>query len=183
MFPTSRTLTQTCRIARSVRNLSKHARAALPSGQIITVDERFGTLIYNPPSAAPSPLITPSAFIPAHARVAAPAPNTSSPQASLETLPPALRNKDKHEKKYHLTEKEFEEIRRLRAEGVSRLEIARRFDCSPFAVGMVAPQKKEVIEEQEKELKDRQKHWSKRKLNDRHDRVRRRALWGLDEVM
>ncbi|KAG0174006.1 AMP deaminase [Apophysomyces sp. BC1015] len=54
-----------------------------------------------------------------------------------------------HEKKYHLTEAQQEEMRQLRAQDPktwSRKALARKFDCSEVFVGIAAPLKKSAAE-------------------------------------
>ena len=97
---------------------------------------------------------------------------------------PPLAQKIQKEKKYHLTPKEIEQIRKLRAKDPwtwTRKKLAEKFDCSQFFVGMVAevPREKKVVEEKKlEEVKDR---WGRRRRYAREDRGRRRELWSKDQ--
>ncbi|KAF2435701.1 hypothetical protein EJ08DRAFT_656069 [Tothia fuscella] len=95
-------------------------------------------------------------------------------------LPPAL--KDPYEKKYHLTELEIKEIQRLRAEDPktwTRVKLAEKFDCSQFFVSLVA--KNEVAgKEHDKKLEAVKKRWGPGRSLARHERGRRKELWGRD---
>ena len=87
------------------------------------------------------------------------------------------------EKKYHLTPKEIEEIRRLRTEDPwlwTRKKLAEKFECSQFFVGMVAEapvEKKEYEKVKEEGVKER---WGRRRRYAREDRGKRRELWAMD---
>ena len=88
-----------------------------------------------------------------------------------------------YEKKYHLREKEIEEIRRLRSEDPykwSRAKLAEKFDCSPLFVGMVAEATSEKKAAEQKRLEEIQAKWGKRRRYAREDRGKRRELWGKD---
>ncbi|OAL52815.1 hypothetical protein IQ07DRAFT_341801 [Pyrenochaeta sp. DS3sAY3a] len=164
----------------------------LPQAPSYTPSRSTPTLIFNPPSSAPSVFHTPLKFLPQtdsrrplyasaaqHALtsalrrqtspIAAPGTPLSAPSAlpprPTSALPPALRAP--YEKKYHLSAAEIEEIRALRAEDPehwTRVRLAERFGCSQFFVGMVAKNKGKA-ERVEKE----------------HEEARRRkVLWGMD---
>lgn len=87
-----------------------------------------------------------------------------------------------YEKKYHLTQEQIDEIRRLRAEDPrmwTRVRLAEKFECSQFFVSLccVAP---EIKAEREKELEQIKKKWGRRKREAREDRQTRKAGWGKD---
>lgn len=172
-----------------------------------TPDRPEPTLIFNPPSSAPSPYHTPLKFLPqsdkrralyasflststqrAHRTATSP---VSSPGTPLSTssllppkpsasLPPALRQP--YEKKYHLTDVEIREIQRLRAEDPvrwTRVRLAEKFGCSQFFVGLVA--KNEAKAEQVGREHDKARNkWGERRREARHERQRRKELWGRD---
>jgi len=95
-------------------------------------------------------------------------------------LPPAL--KDPAEKKYHLTEVEVAEIRRLRAEDPhtwTRKRLAEKFDCSQFFVSIVA-KNEQAGKEYEQRLEAAKKRWGAGRTLARHERGRRKELWGRD---
>lgn len=143
-------------------------------------------IVFNPPSSAPSPYQTPAAFLP-----------RSDPRRELlfeshqhanpysdpsRKLPPAVMQRP--EKKYHLREKEIEEIRRLRTEDPNKWtmnKLADRFQCSQFFIGMVAKAPKGRIELAKKDLEAVKQKWGQRRTRAREDRQKRRELWGRDE--
>jgi hypothetical protein len=95
-------------------------------------------------------------------------------------LPPPL--KQSYEKKYHLTEVDIKEIQRLRAEDPktwTREKLAEKFNCSQFFVSIVA--KNEAAgKEYEKRLEEVKKRWGPGRSLARHERGRRKELWGRD---
>ncbi|CAI6333698.1 unnamed protein product [Periconia digitata] len=108
--------------------------------------------------------------------------STSSrlPPRPSSALPEPLRTP--YEKKYHLTEADFQEIRRLRNEDPdtwTRVKLAEKFGCSQFFVGMIAKNKEKAqrVSEAHEIATSR---WGTRRREAREDRVRRKALWGRD---
>jgi hypothetical protein len=95
-------------------------------------------------------------------------------------LPPPVRAP--YEKKYHLSETEISEIRRLRTEDPytwTRVKLAEKFECSQFFVGMVVKARdkaKEVAEMHE----ERKRKWGIIRRQAREDRARRKEQWGRD---
>lgn len=166
------------------------------------------TIIYNPPSAAPSVYHTPLKFLPAsdarrqmyssalvkstlsayrtHTAPTASAGTPLSTQSLMPpkpsaNLPPPVRAP--YEKKYHLSEKEIEEIRQLRREDPdtwTRVKLAERYGCSQFFVGMVAKngEKAERVARGHEESRGK---WGKVRREAREMRGRRREMWGRDE--
>lgn len=139
-------------------------------------------IIYNPPSSAPSVYHTPTKFLPSgdiRRRLRAQSPASEQKD---EPLPPVF--KSSPEKKYHLTVKEIQEIRKLRLEDPmtwSRWKLARRFGCSPLFVAMVceaSPQKKEIQKQVLEAVKSR---WGAKRRMAREDRELRKETWGRDE--
>jgi hypothetical protein len=93
-------------------------------------------------------------------------------------LPPAVR--EPYEKKYHLSEKDMEEIRRLRKEDPktwTRVKLAEKFGCSQFFIGMIAKneEKAKAVAQSHAEARER---WGARRRMAREDRERRKELWG-----
>ncbi|OAK99604.1 hypothetical protein IQ06DRAFT_337071 [Phaeosphaeriaceae sp. SRC1lsM3a] len=180
---------------------------ALPEAPSYTSDTSKPTLIFNPPSSAPSPYHTPLKFLPAHdtrralsssvlhqatasaqrlqtSKVAAP----GTPLHTSSHLPPRPRTalpepvRAPYEKKYHLGEKEIREIRELRARDPdtwTRVRLAEKFGCSQFFVGLVAKSadKAERVQRGHEEVRRR---WGQRKREAREDRGRRKEMWGRD---
>ena len=88
-----------------------------------------------------------------------------------------------YEKKYHLSEAEIGEIRRLRTEDPytwTRVKLAEKFGCSSFFVGMIVKSEKRA-EEVEKEHASMRKKWGIKRREAREDRERRKEAWGRDE--
>ncbi|KAF2249457.1 hypothetical protein BU26DRAFT_318381 [Trematosphaeria pertusa] len=179
----------------------------LPAAPSYTPDRSQPTLIFNPPSSAPSVYHTPLKFLPKDDRrrqlyaafqtaatqtahrtaspaVAAPgtplsAPSFLPPRPSAG-LPPPVRIP--YDKKYHLTDADIVEIQRLRREDPerwTRVRLAEKFGCSQFFVGLVAKNegKAERVESEHERSRAR---WGVRRRTAREDRGRRRELWGRD---
>ncbi|KAH7402361.1 mitochondrial ribosomal protein subunit L20-domain-containing protein [Phaeosphaeria sp. MPI-PUGE-AT-0046c] len=202
--PSLTPLTQ-CRHESTTRRHKK--LLALPQAPSYTATHSKPTLIFNPPSSAPSPFHTPLKFLPQHdsrrtlasafqaqathaaqrlqrSHVAAP----GTPLHADSYLPPRPRTalpvpvRAPYEKKYHLGEREVREMRELRArdpETWTRVRLAERFGCSQFFVGMVAKagEKAERVERGHEEVRRR---WGQRKREAREDRARRKEMWGRD---
>lgn len=180
---------------------------ALPEAPSYTADHSAPTLLFNPPSSAPSVFHTPLKFLPegdkrrqlhaaaqtyataaAHRRQTSPVAAPGTPLSSASLLPPrptaALPAplKEPYEKKYHLTPSDIDEIRKLRNSDPqvwTRVKLAAKFGCSQFFVGMVAkaPEKAAAVARSHEAA--RQKWGAKRKMA-KEDRERRKALWGRD---
>ncbi|KAK7509263.1 mitochondrial 54S ribosomal protein mL58 [Phyllosticta citriasiana] len=182
---------------------------SVPSAPIFTPHSSVAsdTIIYNPPSAAPNVYHTPLKFLPANdrrrqlaavqARIASQsaskgaspitrtgtqlsAPSGTSPTAAAAAakLPPPLRQP--YEKKYHLTERDIAEIRRLRASDPvkwSRQKLADKFECSQFFIGLVAPAP-EHAQRKADEIEEIKRRWGPRRRAAREDRKRRKEMWG-----
>ncbi|EOD49352.1 putative 60s ribosomal protein [Neofusicoccum parvum UCRNP2] len=118
-----------------------------------------------------------------HARSILPPHLSSSATNDTSTsarLPPPVRAP--YAKKYHLTQSDIDEIRRLRAEDPAqwtRERLAARFECSQFFIGLVAPAP-ERARAKAAELEEVQRGWGRRKREAREDRRRRRETWGRD---
>ncbi|KAK4504139.1 hypothetical protein PRZ48_005055 [Zasmidium cellare] len=160
-------------------------------------------IIFNPPSSAPNVYHTPSKFLPksdprralyttAAATPTAEAPK-SKPKGILASIaneraastPPASQLKPVrpiYEKKYHLTQEDIDEIRRLRKEDPrtwTRVRLAKKFDCSEFFVSLCASAP-EIADEREKELERIKSKWGRKKREARELRQERKKLWGRD---
>jgi Mitochondrial ribosomal protein subunit L20 len=96
-------------------------------------------------------------------------------------MPPSLQTRRPREKKYHLSEEDVAEIRRLRfhpdpEQRKSRRELARMFGCGEIFVGMAAPLgKEEVRSKREEEEKGRR--WGEKKKFIREVRKKAREEW------
>ncbi|KAF2493222.1 hypothetical protein BU16DRAFT_528545 [Lophium mytilinum] len=184
-------------------NSTTHSRSAKPSPRAPSATH----IIFNPPSAAPSPTITPPKFLPASdprralyssftaastrsalqsrtPLIAATGTSLSSPSLlparPSANLPPPVRGSGTYEKKYHLTDADIAEIRKLRTEDPytwTRWRLAEKFGCSQFFVSLVvkAPEKAAEVEASHQAARDR---WGNRKRMADEDRKRRVASWG-----
>ncbi|KAF3180388.1 hypothetical protein TWF225_007253 [Orbilia oligospora] len=165
------------------------------------------TIIHNPPSAAPTPYITPRLFVPSiDPRYEAPsdtailkspppanyAPINPRPEitctssgeeggVTTEKLPPALSRP--YQKTYHLNEADIKKIQQLRGQNpdvYTRNKLAKMFGCSEFFVGMVAPTTEERKKEMRKKEEGVRAGWGKIRSFAREERGRRRELWSKD---
>jgi hypothetical protein len=194
-----------CRHESSTRRHKK--LLALPEAPSYTSTRSEPTLIFNPPSSAPSPYHTPLKFLPkedkrrqlfstaltystaaAQRRQTSPIAAPGTPLHTASHLPPRPSAslptpvREPYEKKYHLTDKEIAEIRQLRSQDPytwTRVKLAEKYGCSQFFVGMVvkAKEKARVVEEGHEEMRRR---WGARRREAREDRERRKEMWGRD---
>ncbi|KAL2045535.1 hypothetical protein N7G274_001963 [Stereocaulon virgatum] len=144
-------------------------------------------IVFNPPSSAPSPYHTPPVFLPPNdprRQLLVQSHRHANPYEQTERrLPPIIKHHQPYEKKYHLREKEIEEIRRLRTEDPytwSRAKLAVMYGCSPFFVGIIAPNEGKRAEEFKK-VEEVKENWGRRRRYAREDRAKRRKMWGRDE--
>ncbi|KAJ6257902.1 54S ribosomal protein L20 [Drechslerella dactyloides] len=190
--------------ASTIPSKSTHAPLTTPSRTTATPTPAIPTIIYNPPSAAPTPSITPRLFIPATdprfsppsttaiLKTAPTSPDAVPPPArplildgngnpTDKKLPPSLTRP--YAKTYHLSEADVKKIQRLRASNPnvwSRRKLADKFGCSEFFVGMVAPVTKERVKEMKGRTEKVKERWGKVRTFAREARTRRRQLWGKD---
>lgn len=150
-------------------------------------------IIFNPPASAPSIYHTPFKFLPKddeRRKLMATRRGGTTPSilpASSTTLPPVLGKV--REKRYHLTEADVEEIRRLKREDPAKWNrgaLARKFDCSELFVKMVCesakiPTDPQRREEHVKAVEAVQARWGRKRRTAKEDRTRRRESWGRDE--
>ncbi|KAK4626688.1 54S ribosomal protein L20, mitochondrial [Fulvia fulva] len=185
----------------TARRTRKALRVKLDPSFAPSKTEAQDHIIFNPPSSAPNVYHTPAKFLPksdprralhttsAPTEESAPAPRqgilasiaaqraaAAPPVESLKPVRPI------QEKKYHLTQAEIDEIRRLRAEDPrqwTRVRLAEKFDCSQFFVSLCcsAP---EIKQEQDQELERIKAKWGRRKRDDRDARQERKKRWGMD---
>lgn len=189
---------QSCRHKSSFRRARKALRVKPDPSFLPSRNETQDHIIFNPPSSAPNVYHTPLKFLPKgdprrkyHSAATQPSETPALPHAPQTTLqsiaatrntrlPPPVRSPQ--EKKYHLTEKDVEEMRRLRAEDPrqwTRLRLAEKFECSQFFVSLCC-QSPEMKAEQEKLAEMARARWGRRKREAREDRVTRKKLWGSE---
>ncbi|QUC23297.1 uncharacterized protein UV8b_07538 [Ustilaginoidea virens] len=146
------------------------------------------SIIYNPPASEASPAHTPFIFLPRgdprrlallRMRTNPGAPPPPGDDAVSEAdLPPLMKYK-RRTARYHLTQEDIDEIRRLRAQdpiewSVGRL--ARKFDCSDVFVKMVAPASPEHHKWLQARLESKMARWGPKKAQAREDRKRRAGM-------
>jgi len=179
-----------CRHESSARRTTKRLRTKPDPSftSSIPASQMNDHIVFNPPSSAPSPYHTPPVFLPPNdprRKLLAQSHSHANPYDQPDRrLPPMLTGHRPYEKKYHLREKEIEEIRRLRTEDPfkwTRTKLAEKFDCSQFFVGMVCPASKEKMDKHDEEIERIKAKWGRRKRYAREDRGKRRELWGRDE--
>ncbi|XP_014552957.1 hypothetical protein COCVIDRAFT_108901 [Bipolaris victoriae FI3] len=181
---------------------------ALPAAPSYTPSTSSPTLIFNPPSSAPSVHHTPLKFLPQSDKRRTLYANThhqltrtaltsrtspiASPGTPLQTsshlppkpssaLPPPVRQP--YDKQYHLSEQQVAEIRQLRAEDPdtwTRVKLADKFGCSQFFVGLVAKNEAKA-ERVAREHEGMRAKWGGRRREAREERGRRKMGWGRDE--
>lgn len=192
---TSEWICHTCRRHQSsTRRTRKMLRVKPDATFLPSKTETQDHIIFNPPSSSPSVYHTPQKFLPQNdprrrlhslamnsafvspSRLAGSLPSQQPSAGTLASIRPA------NEKKYHLTQEQIAEIKRLRAEDPrawTRLKLAEKFECSQFFVSLCccAP---EIKEERDRALEAAQQKWGRRKREAREDRQTRKDSWGRD---
>lgn len=149
-------------------------------------------IIHNPPPSMPNVYHTPTMFLPPNdkRRLIQQSSenkmmlNTPAYTASGKQIlpPPVIKPQPT---KYHLTEADLDEMRRLRAEDPMEWSVgklAKKYDCSPLFVSAatsgIAPEKKEMQQQVTDIVKSR---WGTKRRVAREDRALRRERWYKDE--
>ncbi|KAG4306111.1 hypothetical protein PORY_000099 [Pneumocystis oryctolagi] len=156
---------------------TKHPRCRIPKLKpipegIMLQTESNSQLFYNPPASPPDYRITPYSFLPETVK------KLSEKSVFHGKLPPPLSPIKK--KKYHLTDDDIKQIKLLRESGMSRCNIAKKFNASQLFVGIVAPLSKEKLQEIEQKRQEIRKQWSDSKKEAMMNRMKRRKLWGKE---
>ncbi|KAI5818942.1 mitochondrial ribosomal protein subunit L20-domain-containing protein [Pyronema omphalodes] len=165
------------RNAASSRRLTKLLRLRPhPSMILDSASPSADHIIYNPPSSAPTPLMTPEIFLPKNdARHSL----FQGQEKTAATLPPPLR--EPYEKTYHLTESDMQRMRELRAANPAewpRTRLAKEFNCSTLFVGIVCQASEQRIAEMAKRAEHIKNRWGTKRTGARAERQKRRAGWG-----
>ncbi|KAK1700600.1 mitochondrial ribosomal protein subunit L20-domain-containing protein [Colletotrichum godetiae] len=148
------------------------------------------TIIYNPPSAAPSVYHTPFKFLPAtdprrranlSTLFASSQPSSSNSTAATSSpLPPALNVPSRGATpRYHLSKDDVAEIRKLRAQDPdfwSVSALARKFDCSETFITICTPAPREHTERLARKLEAIKGRWGGIRTKAREDRSRRKEM-------
>jgi hypothetical protein len=145
-------------------------------------------IIFNPPSSAPSPLITPFKFLPKEDKrrqlLARTAEKVTPAPARLP--PPVTRKRGIPH--HHLSDTDIAEIQRLKREEPEKwnnLKLSRKFNCSAFFISICLSQcgyddsvTRQAVKAKEEAAKAR---WGPRKRMAREDKQRRMELALRDE--
>lgn len=144
-------------------------------------------IIFNPPSSAPSVLNTPLKFLPADDKR-----KELFKRMQLSTLginddaklpPPVLKEKAGYQR-YHLTQEDVAEIRRLRMSDPvkwSRLKLARKFNCTSLFIGICCQAPPEKLAYEKAKLEAIKERWGPKRTMAREDRIKRREAVYRDE--
>ncbi|RMZ82305.1 hypothetical protein DV738_g1817, partial [Chaetothyriales sp. CBS 135597] len=158
-----------------------------------TKTEQHDHIIYNPPPSMPNVYHTPAIFLPKddkrRALQATALPNVAPETLATQTtplppgvLPPPVRKP--YEKKYHLTDAQVEEIRRLAQEDPAkwtRTTLSKKFDCSPFFITMIFQGMGKKQNSIQKQVTAAVKsHWGVKRRTAREDRQIRKERWFRD---
>ncbi|KAF2099843.1 hypothetical protein NA57DRAFT_75347 [Rhizodiscina lignyota] len=195
----------------SRRRLIKRLRLP-PAPSFAQSSSQRAQIIFNPPSSAPNVYHTPLKFLPKSdprrrlyslastspdaAQSSHHNPSGTSPIArpsgrSVTSYPPAADGETKlppplkapTAKRYHLTQADVDEMRRLRAEDPktwTRAKLVEKFDCSSFFVAITC-KNVEAGQEAADRLEEIKRKWGPRKRRAREDRVKRKEMWGRDQ--
>ncbi|KAK5942670.1 hypothetical protein PMZ80_005235 [Knufia obscura] len=148
-------------------------------------------IIHNPPPSMPNVFHTPAIFLPKDdKRNLIQTPQTKSLLAGTsaftpsgkERLPPPVRKP--YEKRYHLTEADFDEMRKLRGADPltwSVKKLSKKFDCSGILVSMATEGLAKNKQAMQKAVTDVIKsRWGAKRTVAREDRQLRREQWYKD---
>lgn len=144
-------------------------------------------IIFNPPSAAPSVLNTPLKFLPKEDKrreLFRAAQNSTLGIDDDAKLPPALLKEKDGYQRYHLTQADVAEIRRLRtADPVkwSRIRLARKFNCTSLFIGICCQAPAEKLAYEKAKLEAIRERWGPKRTMAREDRIKRREASYRDE--
>ena len=134
------------------------------------------TFYHRPPPSSPSPYSMSTAPASPLLRPPSTPVNLHPAPISDPRAPPALKPLPEP-KRHHITEAEAVDMRRLRAEGWSRLGVARKFKCSPVLVSIVAPAAREKYHEHWEKMEKVKDGWGPRKRVLREVRAKRKEFW------
>jgi len=172
--------TQFVRHESSARRLTKKLRLhPHPSMKITSESPRADHILFNPPSSAPTPLLTPTLFLPKNDPRRNMSPPTSQGANGVTALPPPV--KAPYAKSYHLTPADFRRIRSLRLSNPSywhRNRLAKEFNTSTLFIGMVCQAPEERLAQMGQRLSKVKGRWGEKRQIAREERAKRRAGWG-----
>jgi hypothetical protein len=168
------------------RRTKKALNVAPDASFLPTGNTQQDHVIFNPPSAAPSVLHTPLKFLPKddkRRQLFAKAQNSTIAPYSSKLPPPVLKQQKGYER-YHLTEEDVAEIRRLRQTDPntwSRLKLARKFNCTSAFVAMCCEAPKEKADAEAAKLAAIKARWGPKRTRAREDREKRLEAVYRDE--
>jgi hypothetical protein len=155
-----------------------HAKDPLvnnPKAAVTKLEEDGLTFIHRPPPTAPTPFSLMTA--PASPLLRPPTPYNGEPLPPLSRSPPA-------EAPPRMSDKDIEKIRELRAlnpEKYTRGKLAKRFNCTPNFVGLMAPlktsQRTAVLKVRDEKHEARREKWSEKHSIVKAISKKRRELW------
>lgn len=150
-----------------------------------TKTEQHDHIIYNPPSSMPNVYHTPTIFLPKDDKrraIQASLQPYSQAQIPAESIPAI---QERREKRYHLTEADVQEMRRLRDEDPvkwSQTALERKFDCAPqFVQIVIRGMTKEKAKQQRAVNAVVRSNWGVKRRTAREDRAIRKERWYTDE--
>lgn len=151
--------------------------------------EAHDHIIFNPPPSMPNVYHTPTIFLPKNDRRrqlqnALVAPQSKSGDTSVLSAEPAPPSRPPHEKRYHVTPEEMDEMRALRKEDPykwSLSQLAKKYDCASVFVGWVVEGiAKEKAKEQRMVTAFVKSRWGYKRRVAREDRQIRKERWYRD---
>ncbi|KAB8295280.1 hypothetical protein EYC80_007188 [Monilinia laxa] len=142
-------------------------------------------IIFNPPSSSPSVFHTPLKFLPKDDKRRKLLTVTQERLNALSRrLPPPVNPKQLKYQRHHLSEEDVAEIRRLRAdhpEKWTRLQLAKKFNCSSIFIGMITEASEDKRELERQKLEAVKARWGPTRTAARENRQRRIEMAKRDE--
>jgi hypothetical protein len=144
-------------------------------------------IIFNPPSSAPSVFHTPLKFLPKEdnrRQLFSVAQNSTLGIDDEAKLPPPVLKQKAGYQRYHLTQEDVAEIRRLRTSDPNtwtRLKLARKFNCTSLFIGICCQAPPEKVALEKAKIEAIRERWGPKRRMAREDRVKRREAAYRDE--
>ncbi|GMG33762.1 unnamed protein product [Ambrosiozyma monospora] len=136
-------------------------------------------LFYHPAPAAPTPKLTPKAFLPDSdprktSKLYFPE-ETTKIKENLQYMPVLSKAPTPHS--YHMTAKDVEELQKLRDQGVSRSELKKKFKVSNHFISISTRPSQETLKKEKEQLDKVVKKWSKGTRAARELREKEKVNW------
>ena len=142
------------------------------------------SLNHRPPPTTPTPYSTTLAPASPLLRPRSEPDDGKGPSEITVSVPPRVRQPREFPEQGVLSEKDFEEMRRLRASNpahYTRSRLAKMFNCAPFLVGQQVPLERKVRKEAKGTLAEEhqrnRENWGERKALVMAIRKKRREYW------